>query len=81
MLKQFQTLLACFVLVAALVSCNDTNEDVRDAARENVESATVQPNDPNAQPAEPQMAVPAGPLTTIEFAESTFDFGTVTEGE
>ena len=60
------------------------DQDARDAARQRL--AVTNPATPNATttptattPAAP--AVPAGPTTTVEFEETTFDFGTVTDGE
>lgn len=57
------------------------SDSVRDAARQNL--AVTNPATPSATsptaPAAP--AVPAGPTTTIEFEESTFDFGVVEDGE
>jgi len=86
MLKYIQTL-ACVALIAAFaVSCKSGDTDVRDAARQTVanEAAAatdaVQPQAP--QPAgEAAVAVPAGPTTTMNFSETTYDFGTVQEGE
>ncbi|PSR09827.1 MAG: DUF1573 domain-containing protein [Bacteroidetes bacterium] len=81
MLKYIQTLVCVAVLAAVAVSCKSGDTDVRDAARENLENQAVQPvttpQDPNVQ----APAVPAGPTTTMTFAETTFDFGTVAEGE
>jgi len=81
MLKYIQTLVCVAVLAAVAVSRKSGDTDVRDAARENLENQAVQPvttpQDPNVQ----APAVPAGPTTTMTFAETTFDFGTVAEGE
>jgi hypothetical protein len=81
MLKQFFSLLAVFALAFTVSSCQQGNDDVRAAAAEAVE--TVTPTNPAAaQPNQPNVAVPAGPITTMAFDENgTFDFGTVTEGE
>ncbi len=81
MLKHVKTAALAALIGAFAVSCQSGSQDVRDAARENVSSTTVQPADPMAQPADAATAVPAGPTTTMEFAETTFDFGTVQEGE
>jgi len=84
MLKYIQTFVCVAVIAAFAVSCQSGNSDVREAARENVESQAVQPaaqpQSPNA-PQTAQPAVPAGPTTSISFDETTFDFGTVNEGE
>lgn len=84
MLKYIQTLVCVAVIAAFAVSCQSGNSDVRDAARENIDANAVQPanqaQNPNIQqPATP--AVPAGPTTSMSFDQTTFDFGTVNEGE
>ena len=85
MLKYIQTLALVAIVAVSMMSCNTQSSDVREAARENVENQAVQPAvNPAAQPAvqtATQPAVPAGPTTTMTFAETTFDFGTVNEGE
>lgn len=84
MLKYIQTLAAVAILAASLVSCQNQNADVRQAARENVETQAVQPAtdlaNQNVQTAT-QPAVPAGPTTAMSFNQTTFDFGSVNEGE
>lgn len=82
MLKYLQTLV-CVALVAGFaVSCQQNTSDVRDAARENVETG-VQPTTPTTPPTTPTAApaAPTGPTTTMTFNETTFDFGAVNEGE
>lgn len=84
MLKYIQTFVCVAVIAAFAVSCQSGNTDVRTAARENVENQAVQPAAQPQAPNSPQTAtpaVPAGPTTSVSFAETTFDFGTVTEGE
>ena len=58
-----------------------SSDDARDAARQRL--AVTNPTAPAATtprtPAAPP--VPVGPTTVMEFAESTFDFGSVDEGE
>jgi hypothetical protein len=80
MLKQAQSLLLVAVIALFAVSCQSGNQDVRNAAVENAQNTTpVQPADPTDPSAVP--AAPTGPTTTMEFAETTFDFGTVEDGE
>ena len=82
MLKQFQTALLAVLVVAFLASCQSANNDVREAARNNVTStdpAVTPPASPAAAANTP--AAPTGPTTTMTFEELTFDFGTVAEGE
>ena len=79
MRKQFLPLIAIFAVALSFASCQQGNDDVRDAARADIE--TTLPANANAQDAPGQVAID-GPVTTMEFAEGgTFDFGTVTEGE
>ena len=78
MLNQFKTILFALAAVALITSCQQGNNDVRDAAREEIQTAN--------QPAPIQDAVqtptiPAGPTTVMTFAEDRFNFGTVTDGE
>ncbi len=85
MLKHIQTLVLVALVAVVAVSCNTQSSDVREAARENVENQAVQPAaNPAAQPnvqTATQPAVPSGPTTTMTFGETTFDFGSVNEGE
>lgn len=75
-------LLSVFALILSLsiVACKSDSSS-KDEAREslNTTPATTATTNTNATPATP--AVPAGPLTKIEFAESTFDFGEIMEGD
>lgn len=83
MLKQFKIGILA-LLAVGFFACQSGNNAVREEAREDVTSK-VQPATPN-QPATPGAkpaanAVPAGPTTTIEFKETTYDFGTIDEGD
>ncbi|THH41071.1 DUF1573 domain-containing protein [Neolewinella litorea] len=80
MLTLRSSLFGAAVLALSVFSCQQGNDDVRDAARQNIE--TVTPKDPNAAaPLQPNVATPAGPTTSLAFEESSFNFGEVTEGE
>jgi len=84
MLKNIQTLLLLATVAVFAVACQGGDAGVRDAARENIDNgaAAVQPQTAQPAPAQPAgVDVPTGPTTSIAFAETTFDFGTVTEGE
>lgn len=83
MLKNIQTLTLIAIVAIFAVSCQSGNNDVRDAARQNVENQSVQPAGQvtSVQSPTPPAAVPSGPTTTMSFTETTFDFGTVDEGE
>ena len=73
--------------VAMLASCNeDGSADVRDEARQAVESTTAAATGAvnsaaNAATSAVEAATPTGPTTEMTFGETSFDFGTVTEGE
>ncbi len=83
--KIFMSLL--FVAAALFaVSCNNDADDVRDEAAQEVAgqdaSNTFTTQAPDEKPAGQQAEqVPAGPTTTIEFEETTFDFGTIKQGD
>ncbi|WP_116127400.1 DUF1573 domain-containing protein [Lewinella sp. IMCC34183] len=80
MLTFRSSLFGAAVLALSVFSCQQGNDDVRDAARQNIE--TVTPANPNAAaPMQPSVAAPAGPTTAMNFAETSFNFGEVTEGE
>ncbi len=82
--------LFAFVLIAALAVVSCKQDAAKDEARESLGQADASTNanlstttnvngqTATAKPAEP---VPVGPLTSVEFAETSFDFGEVMEGE
>ena len=87
-MKNFKLLSLVFALATmSLVSCkNDGAVNTAEAAVEEVRSVPSAATTNNANPAtnaaaSTEPAVPAGPLTTLEFTESTFDFGEVMEGD
>lgn len=83
-MKNFRVLgLLAFVAVLGFTSCKGDSSSVKDEARASVATTTTQPAaTPAATPAaNPAEAVPTGPLTTMEFEEEVFDYGTVMEGE
>ncbi|MBK7474832.1 MAG: DUF1573 domain-containing protein [Haliscomenobacter sp.] len=68
----------------ALSSCQNANKDVRDVARQSIENENSPVQPVQADPMGTQTAAPAapsGPVTTVEFPEERFNFGTITEGE
>ena len=81
------------LLVAGLISftsCKNEGTAAQDEARESLATATASPDAPQLSTSAPDgapaannaatEAVPAGPTTSIEFEETTHDYGTVTEG-
>ena len=80
MIKQIKVAFLALFAVAALASCGDNETEAQQAANAAVETATpVQPTTAATTPDAP--AAPAGPTTTMTFKETTFDFGSVPEGE
>jgi len=79
-MKSFK-LLTAFAAFATLAftACN-SGSSTKDAARESL--ATTNTTTPAATPtAAPEANIPAGPLTTVSFPETIFDFGEIEEGE
>ena len=77
-MKFLKSLLVLAAVISLSVSCKDTS--ATDAAREVPASATPT-STTQAPPAEPAETVPVGPLTSISYAETEFDFGEIEEGE
>lgn len=65
--------------VFALTSCAGGAK--KDEARESLATTSTTTTPAPSPTATPQANIPAGPLTTIELIESSFDFGEITEGE
>ena len=67
-----------------LMGGGSSSDSIREAARAN-NTAVVAPNNgaaaANTPGATPAVEEPVGPTTSIEFEESTFDFGTIDAGE
>ena len=81
MFKQIKLGLLATMVLAMMTSCQNSNNDVREEARQAVENA-VQPADQSAvQPAAQTAEAPTGPTTELTFEETEFDFGTITEGD
>ncbi|NJL76399.1 MAG: DUF1573 domain-containing protein [Saprospiraceae bacterium] len=83
MLTRFNLSVLVAVVGIFVASCANDNS-VRESALANV-SPTATPVEPtvsadgSVQPVQP--AAPVGPTTSMTFAETTFDFGTVKDGE
>ncbi len=70
---------ALAVLFVSFMSCKSTNgSESTDSASKAVENTTTAAKNTDVKKDD---AAPTGPTTTIEFAESTYDFGTVKDGE
>ncbi|MFZ2897934.1 MAG: DUF1573 domain-containing protein [Saprospiraceae bacterium] len=87
MMNQLKSGLFALAIAGFMVSCQN-DSDVRDAAAQSLTGdAAAQGLQPGAPGMENNVAptetatVPTGPTTTIQFAETEFDFGTVDQGE
>jgi hypothetical protein len=83
-MKKLGFILALSMLV--MFSCKDegAKNAVADAATPSVPTAATTNNavpSSNPIPAANEPAVPAGPITSLEFEETEYDFGTIMEGE
>lgn len=85
--KFFNGVLAILMVVAlTFAACNQGAKEANESSREQMTATTdaVKANasaDPAAKTVTPPPAVPTGPTTEIKFEESTFNFGTVKQGE
>ena len=66
------------VISLSMVACK-SDSSASDSARESLNTTPATTTAVNNTPATP--AIPAGPLTKLAFAEATFDFGKIMEGE
>ncbi|NRB62026.1 MAG: DUF1573 domain-containing protein [Saprospiraceae bacterium] len=80
MLKSIKSAFFAVAVLGLLASCQNASNDVRDAARQDIESNAVAPTT-NIQSAVQTPNTPTGPTTTMAFSEERFSFGTVAEGE
>ena len=64
-----------------MMSCKSDSTSTATDSTASVPASTSVPVTPVDMPTSPAEAVPVGPITTIEFGESEYDFGTVAEGE
>ncbi len=76
-MKLFKLFLVVAVAGMLTVACK--NDTAVNAAQE--APAQVTPQSTQATTAAPAATVPVGPLTTLTFGESEFDFGEIQEGE
>ena len=80
MMNRIKTLFLALLAVAFLAACN--NDSAEGAGDENAttnEATTAGTEDAQVQPAANQE--PTGPITTMTFEETDYEFGTVDEGE
>ncbi len=75
----FLTLALALIFVVAACNSEGTDQDASDGVATAVVATDAQVT-PTAIPGE-EPTVPTGPLTTLNFAETVFDFGDVPDGE
>ena len=73
--------LFAFLTICALVlaSCSTENSEAKDKARESLTQVSTPTTAPETNT--PATNIPAGPTTSIEYLETEYDFGTITQGE
>ena len=62
----------------SMIACKNNSDD---AARESLATPATTATQPTQTPAAAPAAVPVGPLTSISYNETEFDFGEIEEGE
>jgi len=82
-MRSFKLLFAFASLATfAFTACNSGGSSATDAARESLATTNTTTTTPTATPtATPEANIPAGPLTTVSFPETIYDFGEIQEGE
>jgi len=84
-MKAFNLSLLSLLVVAMLgfTACGDSDTDSTDEARESLASAPTKDDatKADAKSAAKGIVSPTGPTTAMNFGESSFDFGTIDEGE
>ncbi len=79
---KFLKLLSFFLVVGMLaVSCKGDGADSSSATDTSAVPAAATTTSTTTPPAKAEPEVPAGPLTTLAFDDTTYDFGEVMEGE
>jgi hypothetical protein len=79
-MKKLYFLTFALVGMLAMVACNSETGSTEEGTESLAAAAVEGDAASNATPVN-QADVPTGPLTTVNFAETTFDFGDVDEGE
>lgn len=76
----FFSLLA-MVACLSLTSCKDNGATATDETRESLASTNTTSEKAPLELKTPGEEIPAGPLTSMEFTETSFDFGDIQDGE
>lgn len=78
-MKSFKLLMAFTAFATfAFTACNSGSKDTARESLATTNTATTPAATPQAAP---EANIPAGPLTTVSFPETIFDFGEIEEGE
>ena len=72
---------ALMILALAAMSMMACKNNADDAARESLATPATTATQPTQTPAAAPAAVPVGPLTSISYPETEFDFGEIEDGE
>ena len=78
-MNSFKSLVLAFVVIALATSCK--KDGSADAANQPIVPATATPAAPGATTTPAEATIPVGPLTSVEFEETEFNFGEIMEGE
>lgn len=84
MMHQFKAVLLAFVVIGFLASCQNDGQVRDEAAQSLTNTDGMSPLQPPVEGLETQpetATVPTGPTTNMQFVESEFDFGTVSQGD
>lgn len=77
-MTSIKSLLLVATVAVFTIACKS---DTKDAARESLAQTSTTTPAPTATPAAAAEEIPVGPLTTVSFPETEFDFGEIEEGE
>lgn len=80
-MKNFKLFTLLFVAALAFTACKNEGTSKSDTRESLAKPAAATPTANNNAVKTNQPAAPVGPLTTLTFEETTFDFGEVMEGE
>lgn len=82
-MKNFKLFAMLFMMASfAFTSCKNEGTAATDDTRESLATtSTTEATPAAATPAAATPAAPVGPLTSLEFTETVFDFGEIMEGE
>ena len=80
-MKTFLNLFSFVLALGLFVACGNDNASADSAAEDTTENTVATNEGDNTLNAANEASEPAGPTTSIEYSETTFDFGDAIEGE